>query len=47
LDTAQKTQSSLELPVIGFHPVVAYCSVRCHAAGANSSSTFGYTAPDP
>ena len=42
LEASHRPQPGLEASVIGLDVVVAYRSVRCHAAGSSSSSTTGY-----
>src|SRR5512133_3179535 len=42
LAPAHGTKPRLETTVVSLDAVVAYLSVRCHAAGSSSSSTCGY-----
>jgi hypothetical protein len=42
LEPAHGTKPRLETTVVSLDAVVAYLSVRCHAAGSSSSSTCGY-----
>src|SRR4029453_10321007 len=43
LEPSHRMQPRFEAAVVGLDVVLAYRSVRCQAAGSNSSSTAGYT----